>query len=121
MTRRRLSASLLLTTIALALIPSAASAAAAPAATHGGAATEPVAVVSAPNALTNVNDFVFESLDVEYELGRDADGRSTLRTVEHFVAVFPEFDQNRGMIRAVPAIYDGHSTELQIVSVISGY
>ena len=117
MTRRRLSASLLLTTIALALIPSAASAAAAPAATHGGAAPEPVAVVSAPNALTNVNDFVFESLDVEYELGRDADGRSTLRTVEHFVAVFLEFDQNRGMIRAVPAIYDGHSTELQIVSV----
>ncbi len=116
MTRRRLSASLLLTTIALALIPTAASAATATA-TDGGVAPEPVAVVSAPNALTNVNDFVFESLDVEYELGRDADGRSTLRTVEHFVAVFPEFDQNRGMIRAVPAIYDGHSTELQIVSV----
>ncbi|WP_294180793.1 DUF2207 domain-containing protein [uncultured Schumannella sp.] len=117
MTRRRRFASLLLTTLPflalpLALAPSAASAAPSPADDPA-----PVSVVGAPNQVTGVNDFVFSSLDVEYELGRDDDGRSTLRTVEHFVAVFPDYDQNRGMIRAIPALYDGHSTRLDVVSV----
>ncbi len=66
---------------------------------------------------TDVNDFVFESFDVEYELGRDEEGRSVLRTREHIVALFPEFDQNRGIIRSIPRVYDGHSTELELVSV----
>ncbi|MFT4232054.1 MAG: DUF2207 domain-containing protein [Leucobacter sp.] len=65
----------------------------------------------------DVNDFEIASFDADYHLGRDAEGRSTLRTVERIVAVFPEFDQNRGIIRDIPSVYDGHGTEPRVVSV----
>lgn len=51
---------------------------------------------------TNVNDFSFDSLDVQYTLGRADDGTSTLRVEETFVARFPDYDQNRGMRRSIP-------------------
>ncbi|HRN29501.1 MAG TPA: DUF2207 domain-containing protein [Terrimesophilobacter sp.] len=41
-----------------------------------------------------------------------------MRTVETLVAVFPEFDQNRGIIRAIPNYYDGVPLETRVVSVI---
>lgn len=66
---------------------------------------------------TDLNDFRVDSFDAEYELGRDAEGRSTLRTVERIVAVFPDFDQNRGLIRDLPRAYGDHHTELQVRSV----
>ncbi len=50
-------------------------------------------------------------------LGRDDDGHSTLTTTETIVARFPEFDQNRGLRRAIPATYQGHTTSLEVVSV----
>ena len=52
---------------------------------------------------TDVNDFTFESLDVEYELGRAEDGTSTLQVVETFVAVFPG-------VRPEPRACSGGST-----------
>jgi hypothetical protein len=58
-------------------------------------------------AQADVSDFTFESLDVQYYLGRDDAGHSTLRTVETFVALFPDFDQNRGMVRNIPLSYGG--------------
>lgn len=74
-------------------------------------ATEPQSVVA------DVNDFHFASFDAVYTLGRDDEGRARLHTVERLVAVFPDFDQNRGIIRNIPHSYDGHPTDLQIVSV----
>lgn len=74
-------------------------------------------LAQAPTAHADVNDFVVESFDAEYTLSRDESGRSSLKTTEHIVAVFPDFDQNRGLIRDLTRVYDGHSTELQIVSV----
>ncbi len=71
--------------------------------------------------LADVNDFTIESFDAEYELGRDDDGRSTLRTVERIVAVFPDFDQNRGLIRDIPRLYDGHETDIRVESVTDEY
>lgn len=70
-----------------------------------------------PVHLADVDDFAFESFDAEYRLGRDADGRSTLRTVERITALFPEYDQNRGFIRDLTRVYDGHDTELEVLSV----
>ncbi len=64
-----------------------------------------------------VDDFSFESFTADYYLDTDADGRSTLTTVETFVAVFPDFDQNRGMRRAIPGDYLGAPTDVSIVSV----
>ncbi|HWI30622.1 MAG TPA: DUF2207 domain-containing protein [Microbacterium sp.] len=64
-----------------------------------------------------VQDFVFQSMDVEYTLGRAEDGTSTLRVIESFVAVFPEFDQNRGMQRRIPDSYEGVPTFPTLESV----
>ena len=69
------------------------------------------------DSVAGVDDFAFSSMDVDYVLGRDDAGRSTLHTVEHLVAQFPDVDQNRGIRRAIPETYDGHSTELRIISV----
>ena len=68
-------------------------------------------------AQASVDDFYFQSFDADYHLARNEAGNSTLRTVETIVAVFPEIDQNRGIRRAVPNVYDGHPADLQILSV----
>lgn len=82
-------------------------------------------VAAASPAVAGVDDFTFESLDVQYYLDRDDAGHSTLRTVETFVADFPEYDQNRGIVRNIPTTYGGTDaydprrvdTQLHIVSV----
>jgi uncharacterized membrane protein YgcG len=68
-------------------------------------------------AHAGVEDFSFESLDVEYRLGRADDGTSTLTVVETFVALFPDTDQNHGMRRAVPDSYQGAPLHPQLVSI----
>jgi uncharacterized membrane protein YgcG len=65
-----------------------------------------------------VDDFSFSSYEADFFLGTDADGRSTLKTVETFVAEFPETDQNRGIRRAIPLDYDGHPTDVDMVNVV---
>ncbi|NQX10984.1 DUF2207 domain-containing protein [Microbacteriaceae bacterium VKM Ac-2855] len=74
-------------------------------------------LIGAPLASADTDDFRFANYDVVYDLGRDADGHSALTTTETFVAVFPEIDQNRGMRRAIPTSFDGHPTEVDLVSV----
>ncbi|HUH53463.1 MAG TPA: DUF2207 domain-containing protein, partial [Microbacteriaceae bacterium] len=68
-------------------------------------------------ARADVNDFVVESFDAVYELAKDEEGRSTLKTTEVITIIFPEFDQNRGVIRDVPHVFDDHSTDLNVKSV----
>ncbi|MCD1572014.1 DUF2207 domain-containing protein [Agromyces mediolanus] len=89
-----------------------------------GGTTAPALAPAAPAAPagvsvlpTGTDDFVFDSFDAVYELGTDADGRSVLDTTETLVAVFPEFDQNRGIRRAIPLSYDGHPVDLEVRSV----
>ena len=65
----------------------------------------------------DVNDFTFSSFHADYELTRAEDGTSRLRVVETIVAQFPDFDQNRGLMRGVPRYYQGVDTEPQYVSV----
>ncbi|MER3393764.1 MAG: DUF2207 domain-containing protein, partial [Microcella pacifica] len=77
----------------------------------------PVAAVGGAVLPADVNDFTFDSFEAQYVLGRDDDGHSTLTTTETIVARFPEFDQNRGLRRAIPATYQGHTTSLEVVSV----
>ncbi|GLK16224.1 DUF2207 family protein [Herbiconiux flava] len=124
---RMLAALLLVTAPALAATPAAAAslsaaqpvaALAAPilAATPADAAEAP-ALAAVPR---DVNDFTFDSFDARYDLGMDDAGHSTLRTTETFVAQFPESDQNRGIQRAIPRVYQGHPTDLELVSVTDG-
>ncbi|MEQ1737943.1 MAG: DUF2207 domain-containing protein, partial [Rhodoglobus sp.] len=84
----------------------------------GGAAA--VAAPEAPAASivrVGVDDFSFESFEADYYLGVDSDGRSTLTTVEKFVAVFPDINQNQGMRRAIPGSYQGAPTDVSVQSV----
>ncbi|GGF30204.1 DUF2207 domain-containing protein [Subtercola lobariae] len=69
---------------------------------------------------TGVNDFTFTSFSGDYTLGRDASGHSTLTTVETLDAQFPSIDQNHGIQRAIPTKYDGHPTDVNIVSITDG-
>lgn len=65
----------------------------------------------------DVNDFDILSFDAQYHLSRDDEGRSVLKTTETITASFPLFDQNHGIERALPEVYDGHPTKLVIESV----
>lgn len=74
--------------------------------------------VVAPQAATAAtSDFEITSFEAEYFLDRDSDGNATMRTVEQIVAVFPDFDQNRGIERALPRDYGNVSLELQVTGV----
>ncbi|MDP3209069.1 MAG: DUF2207 domain-containing protein, partial [Rhodoglobus sp.] len=64
-----------------------------------------------------VDDFSFESFSADYYLDVDSEGRSTLTTVETFVAVFPDINQNRGMRRAIPGSYQGAPTDVAVQTV----
>jgi len=68
-------------------------------------------------AVGNVDDFEFESMHADYHLDRDLDGTSRLTAVETLVALFPEIDQNRGIVRDIPAEYQRVDIGLQVVSV----
>lgn len=90
---------------------------AAPAWADDGTDEDAPTVVALDAAGAGVEDFEFASFDGVYELSRGDDGRSQLRTVETLVAVFPDYDQNRGIRRALVPEYKGHSTSIRIVSV----
>ncbi|WP_162255969.1 DUF2207 domain-containing protein [Leifsonia sp. Root227] len=82
----------------------------------------PAAAVGAPSAVTgsvrtDTSDFAFDSFDADYTLTRDADKDSALRTVETLVADFPSFDQNHGIVRAIPLTYQHTDLRLSVVSV----
>ena len=73
--------------------------------------------VSTPSVSTDTSDFTFDSFDADYTLSREADGTATLQVVETIVARFPDFDQNRGIIRAIPDDYDGVPLNTSVSSV----
>src|SRR5699024_1587169 len=60
-------------------------------------------VTGAPLAASaDVNDFSFASWDVTYQLEQQESGRVHANVTEEIVPVFPEYDQNRGIIRSLP-------------------
>lgn len=73
-----------------------------------------------PAASASPQDFTFASMTADYYLGRDAGGNATLRTVETFVAVFPDVDQNHGIERAIPLKYGDAQLDVVITSVTDG-
>ncbi|WP_396667748.1 DUF2207 domain-containing protein [Microbacterium sp. R86528] len=88
----------------------------------GGAAAPAIADSQSASdvVLADVDDFTFQSLDVEYELGRADDGTSTALVTETFVALFPDYDQNRGMRRSIPDSYLDAPTDPQLISITDG-
>jgi len=85
----------------------------------GSAALLALALVAVPiPAAAETSDFTFDSFDASYSLSRLDDGTSELAVVETIVARFPDFDQNRGIIRAIPNDYDGVPLNTTVQSVV---
>jgi uncharacterized membrane protein len=65
----------------------------------------------------NTQDFKFESFSSDYSLDRTSENASSLKVQEVLVAVFPEYDQNHGILRAIPSTYKNHTLSLSNISV----
>lgn len=76
-------------------------------------------------AAQDVNDFYFDSFSGEYFLDQTDAGYGRLSIKEEIIAVFPDFNQNHGILRAIPEKYRGESLNLEVASVTdengSGY
>lgn len=79
-----------------------------------------LALAVARPARADVDDFTFDAFHADMTLSREPDGHAALRVTETIVARFPERDQNRGIVRAIPDDYDGVPLQTRIVSVTSG-
>lgn len=66
---------------------------------------------------TAVDDFSYAWWDASYEVGLDQQGRSFMHVTETLVARFPEYDQNRGIVRGLTTFYEGASTETRVIGV----
>ena len=69
----------------------------------GGFALATTASLATP-AQADVDDFFFERFDAQLTLG-NADGQAWLGIQEHLVAHFPDYNQNRGIVRYLPDWY----------------
>lgn len=98
---------LVLAAVALGIVPGAAL-----------ASTAAASSISVNQLPAGVDDFGYESLTVDYFLSRNSEQHATLTTVETFVAIFPDSDQNRGIIRAIPNDYDGVPLRTSVQSVV---
>jgi uncharacterized membrane protein YgcG len=73
--------------------------------------------VRAPVAPASVQDFTFDSFEADYYLVRGTGGVSHLFTTETVVARFPDFDQNKGIVRWIPKADSGIALDTRVVSV----
>jgi uncharacterized membrane protein YgcG len=71
--------------------------------------------VSAANA--NVNNFTYAYWGSQYTVSLDADGRAHAHVVETLVARFPDFDQNRGIVRGLVTNFEGAPLNTRILSI----
>lgn len=83
-----------------------------------GLATMAVTAILPVNiAKAGTEDFTIRSFEADYFLSRDEQQTSQLKVVETIVAEFPRFDQNHGILRAIPKTYQGHTLSLHVESV----
>lgn len=66
------------------------------------------------------NMFTIPTYDASYVLGKDESNRSTLKTTERITASFTIPNVNRGIERAIPTSYKGHSVSTHIDRVVDG-
>ncbi len=68
-------------------------------------------------AAADVNDFSYESWRSDYEVTLSDEGRSLAHVTEMLVARFPEYDQNRGIIRGLPTRFRGADLNVTVLSI----
>ncbi len=69
------------------------------------------------SAIGNPNDFEIDSFTADYYLTRDANENSKLAVNEEITAIFPQIDQNHGILRAIPMTYQKNSLNLKVISI----
>lgn len=74
-------------------------------------------VIPAGAAHADVDDFDFESFTGDYYLSRDTTGQAQLYVEETMVALFPDVDQNKGLVRALPKTQSGIDLDTQVLEV----
>lgn len=74
-------------------------------------------VCSTAAGAQDVHDFHFSSFEADYYLSKDGEGRAHLRVVERLTAEFPDRNQNKGLARAIPAVFEGHPVSFELESV----
>lgn len=60
-----------------------------------------------PVSALDTNNFYFDSFEADYYLEKAENGTSALRVVENLTAVFPNYNQNKGICRAIPFTNQG--------------
>lgn len=68
-------------------------------------------------AYASVDDFRFASWDARYKVSLDSEGRAVAQVTETITAQFPDFDQNRGIVRGLPLRFEGAPAAPEDVSV----
>jgi uncharacterized membrane protein YgcG len=66
------------------------------------------------HAAADVNNFVIKSFEADYYLGVNDAQTATLTVHEVITPVFPNFEQNHGILRAIPKIYNGRTVSLRV-------
>lgn len=82
-------------------------------------ASEPISASAAvtSQASADVDDFSYASWDARYEIGLDDEGRARMHVTESLAASFPEYDQNKGIVRGLPTSYRNAWSDVRVVSV----
>jgi hypothetical protein len=70
-----------------------------------------------PGARASTQDFTIDSFSGDYYISRDASNVAELRVTEKIVALFPQSNQNHGILRAIPEDYQNHPLELKVQKV----
>lgn len=68
-------------------------------------------------AHADVSAFGYDSWHVDYRIDTDRQGRAVARVTETVEPRFPDFDQNRGIVRGIPIDYEGASTDPRDITV----
>ena len=71
-------------------------------------------------SVADVDDFSYASWHALFEVALDEDGRSRMHVTETLTARFPDFDQNRGIVRGLPTSYENAWLGAQVLSVTDG-
>lgn len=64
-------------------------------------------LIFAPSAFADTSNFYFSDFTGDYYLYRDDEGMGRLKVVESVTAVFPNFNQNKGICRQIPFTNQG--------------
>lgn len=82
-----------------------------------GVALAVTASLAVPAAAQNVENFEIKKFEADYFLSRNEQKTAIMNVIERIEVQFPDFDQNHGILRAIPQRYEGHTLSLSVESV----